>query len=619
MSVETFYHTSAATSFAFSDNLNKSRNTHQQIIIKVDHEKSHVLQFHKDEAITKESILLKLSQASKIPAFMLKIRYPKHSTSYPLFLSAYTHLPIRGGKGGFGTLLKGQSKKAGARQTTDFGACRDLNGRRLRHVNDDLKLQQWKQFIQRRKEQGKDPNALIDVEEELRHMKTASGVRNWHLAVPSWGAGEITGKSRYKEERKMRRELEQWAKVENEKVLKRLEHKRSMEKNSIDYAALGEERARLEQEKLARSIREGMKKQKMGPSEDVGGQTKRRKIHHDYDDDDDDLMDESSSILCTLSGDVVTDSVGGKNMIQSKSEFATAAILLNGEMFQSKRSKFNGLYYEVTIETEGVAQIGWAKSNCSSSGQIQTTTGTDSFLPNSDTGDGVGDDAFSYGYDGLRGKIFYNGKETSYSLQDANSWKKGDVIGCCFDYKEGAISFSVNGENIGKAFDVDTSLMLHPAMSLNENEIIEINVGPSFQFCPKNYMAVSDIIATKQDTIEKKDDEKKEHVGEEIRTTIQGIMLPETKAKAKKPTPLEQAPATEMKSNEPIILDDYKDVKELEALGMDRLKEELYRLGLKCGGGLGERAKRLFAIKGLKKEDIPKKLRGKNFEAVKPW
>lgn len=612
MSVETLYHNPSAVSFAFSDNLNKSRNTHQQIIIKVDNEKSHVLQFRRDETITEESILLKLSQASKIPAFMLKIRYPKNSTSYPLFLSAYTHLPIRGGKGGFGTLLKGQSKKAGARQTTDFGACRDLNGRRLRHVNDELKLQQWKQFIQRRKEQAKDPNALIDVEEELRHMKTASGVRNWHLAVPSWGAGEITGKSRYKEERKMRRELEQWAKVENEKVLKRLEHKRSMEKNSIDYAALGEERARLEQEKLARSIREGMKKQKKGPSEDVGGQTKRRKMHHEYEDEDDDLIDDSSSILCTLSGDVVIESVDGKNMIQSKSEFATAAILLNGEMFQNKQSKFNGLYYEVTIETEGVAQIGWAKSNCSSSGQIQPTTGTDSFLPNSDTGDGVGDDAFSYGYDGLRGKIFYNGKETSYTLQDANSWKKGDVIGCCFDYKEGVISFSVNGKSIGKAFDVEKSLMLNPAMSLNENEIIEINVGPSFQFCPKHCMAVSDIIATKEDIIEKKDVEKKENVGEEVGTTIQGIMLPETKAK--KPTLLEQVPASE-----PIILDNYKDVKELEALGMDRLKEELYRLGLKCGGGLGERAKRLFAIKGLKREDIPKKLRGKNFEVVKPW
>ena len=43
------------------------------------------------------------------------------------------------GKGGFGTLLKGQSKQAGAKTTLDFGACRDLSGRRLRHVNDEIK------------------------------------------------------------------------------------------------------------------------------------------------------------------------------------------------------------------------------------------------------------------------------------------------------------------------------------------------------------------------------------------------------------------------------------------------------------------------------------------------
>ena len=47
---------------------------------------------------------------------------------------------IRGGKGGFGTLLKGQSRQMGAKLTTDFGACRDLQGRRLRHVNDEIKL-----------------------------------------------------------------------------------------------------------------------------------------------------------------------------------------------------------------------------------------------------------------------------------------------------------------------------------------------------------------------------------------------------------------------------------------------------------------------------------------------
>ena len=53
---------------------------------------------------------------------------------------------IRGGKGGFGTLLRGQSKQAGARTTVDFGACRDLSGRRLRHVNDEIKLRKWREL-----------------------------------------------------------------------------------------------------------------------------------------------------------------------------------------------------------------------------------------------------------------------------------------------------------------------------------------------------------------------------------------------------------------------------------------------------------------------------------------
>jgi hypothetical protein len=36
---------------------------------------------------------------------------------------------------------------------------------------------------------------------------------------------------------------------------------------------------------------------------------------------------------------------------------------------------------------------------------------------------------------------------------------------------------------------------------------------------------------------------------------------------------------------------------ELEELGMDVLKGQLTRLGLKCGGTLAERAKRLFEVK----------------------
>lgn len=42
---------------------------------------------------------------------------------------------------------------------------------------------------------------------------------------------------------------------------------------------------------------------------------------------------------------------------------------------------------------------------------------------------------------------------------------------------------------------------------------------------------------------------------------------------------------------------------------MDRLKEGLEALGLKCGGTLEQRADRLFSVKGKKPEEIDQKLK----------
>lgn len=53
-------------------------------------------------------------------------------------------LPLRGGKGGFGSLLRGAGSKAWQKKTSNFDACRDMSGRRLRHVNAEKKLEEWK-------------------------------------------------------------------------------------------------------------------------------------------------------------------------------------------------------------------------------------------------------------------------------------------------------------------------------------------------------------------------------------------------------------------------------------------------------------------------------------------
>ena len=47
------------------------------------------------------------------------------------------------------------------------------------------------------------------------------------------------------------------------------------------------------------------------------------------------------------------------------------------------------------------------------------------------------------------------------------------------------------------------------------------------------------------------------------------------------------------------------------ALPLDTLKATLQALGLKAGGSAAERAKRLWVVKDLKREDIPGKMRDK--------
>jgi hypothetical protein len=49
-------------------------------------------------------------------------------------------LRLEGGKGGFGSLLRTASARVGQKKTSNYSACRDLNGRRLRHVEAEQKI-----------------------------------------------------------------------------------------------------------------------------------------------------------------------------------------------------------------------------------------------------------------------------------------------------------------------------------------------------------------------------------------------------------------------------------------------------------------------------------------------
>lgn len=53
-------------------------------------------------------------------------------------------LRVAGGKGGFGAMLRGKSLAAGQKKTTNFDACRDLNGVRLKAVHQDRQIAEWR-------------------------------------------------------------------------------------------------------------------------------------------------------------------------------------------------------------------------------------------------------------------------------------------------------------------------------------------------------------------------------------------------------------------------------------------------------------------------------------------
>ncbi|XP_057979895.1 uncharacterized protein LOC131165814 [Malania oleifera] len=84
-----------------------------------------------------------------------------------LFPTVHLLLRLLGGKGGFGSLLRGAASKAGQKKTNNFDACRDMSGRRLRHVNAEKKLEEWQAEAEQRR--------LEKIAEEFIKKKAKTG------------------------------------------------------------------------------------------------------------------------------------------------------------------------------------------------------------------------------------------------------------------------------------------------------------------------------------------------------------------------------------------------------------------------------------------------------------
>lgn len=541
------------------------------------------------------------------------------------------HTCIRGGKGGFGTLLKGQSKQAGAKTTLDFGACRDLSGRRLRHVNDEIKLRKWRE-LQQKREKGED----VD---ELAALKTESGIRNWHLMVPSWSDGAaFTNKGRRKHERQLEREVRSWQSKEERARRHKEEKKMEQEWAVMEYVRRGEvESARVSADNVKDGILEHLKKRKMekqqSSNKSQGSVTTDVKnvteIEQSFALDKDNNSQTSS--LITLSGEMTVfeeEKMQGQKMkqirIQSQSDFATVGVLLDADKLRETPN--TGVYIEYTIHTAGLAQIGWIRVPTTSSGD-----NCEMFIANSDTGDGVGDDNVSFGYDGSRKLKFNGGKEAAYGNELGSGekallgWKSGDVLGSWCrrsnDDQNIEIGYLLNGKDLGIAFSIPAesknTVSYYPALSLNLGEVVDVNLGPDFSHDVKEgCVGVSDLI--KVNFSENSEDEGgKLEAKPDAKSCDDAPPKKRSREEGNTDTIKRLNAESQEVANDTIIdafdLDKCKSIQELEELGPDRLKSILLGMGIKCGGTTQQRAERLFSLKGLRREEYPQKVRGKNF------
>ncbi|GLE10394.1 hypothetical protein PINS_up022495 [Pythium insidiosum] len=248
--------------------------------------------------------------------------------------------------------------------------------------------------------------------------------------------------------------------------------------------------------------------------------------------------------------------------------------------------------YEVKLITDGVIQLGWAET---------------AFVASSETGDGVGDHAQSWAYDGCRQLKWTGGDEQEYGM----AWERGDIISCLLDLDDGGtIRFARNGELMDVAFSgvsTKASRGFFPAISVEQGEILLVNVGAQPLLYPvEGFKPVVEGMRPMATTETKTDD----------------VVVEKPKPAEKKPEPVateakktvekEPKPAAPKQEFPPLDLDKFKTSAELEALGLDALKAELQRRKLKCGGTLEQRAQRLLTVRGKSWDEIDPKLKDRS-------
>lgn len=204
----------------------------------------------------------------------------------------------------------------------------------------------------------------------------------------------------------------------------------------------------------------------------MGGQRveAERKWRRWYEDKVRSILDKRLEIKA-LGGKIQRDK--GKWAVLATSHFPT--IHLTSPSIGLKQPTTSGRwYYEVTLQSDGLMQIGW-------------TGGT--FQCDPLRGQGVGDHVRSWAFDGLRRKK-WNVTSEGYGRR----WRVGDVVGALLDVGRKEMRFYINGEDLGLAFsnlelidkgESGESCGLRPAASLNTGQKAIFNFGNApFKYPP---------------------------------------------------------------------------------------------------------------------------------------
>ncbi|CAM9328498.1 unnamed protein product, partial [Scytosiphon promiscuus] len=162
--------------------------------------------------------------------------------------------------------------------------------------------------------------------------------------------------------------------------------------------------------------------------------------------------------LQVLGGDALVEG----NRVTASSHFPTIRLSDVGVASGLLRERW---YYEVTLMTGGLMQLGWAGP---------------SFRCSPTSGQGVGDAEGSWAFDGFRQKRW-----CVASAPYGKRWRAGDVIGVLLDAGLQEMRFSLNGGDLGVAFVGFDVKGLYPAASMNVGQAAHFNFGQCpFLFAP---------------------------------------------------------------------------------------------------------------------------------------